>query len=962
MDMPPSPGSGTPVGTITPANGTQTPSQSPSEPTLTPPRVSRATLSPGGPRIKWDVQSKQKQKKVAVLTSGGDSAGMNAAVRAVVRQAIARGCQAYIIREGWEGLVRGNSGAVPTPAPSRLGSEAPSPSIGAMQTFSFTQSFTPDDLNLGAAAARVTGDVSEGSGDDDNTDDDDVPVRFSDPMRVAPLTAAPLSFGYGGLLRDGAGEADIDEDGAFHMPEENVGGGKTLRGRYIVRVGWDDVRGWLGEGGTLIGSSRCPSFRTREGRLKAAHNLVRYGIDCLAVCGGDGSLTGADMLRAEWPSLIKELNVNGDITAEELEAHRHLNIVGLVGSIDNDMAMTDLTIGAVTALHRICEAIDSIGSTASSHSRAFVIEVMGRHCGWLALMAGVATGADFIFIPEHPPPVQDWEDEMCGVLKKHRRIGKRKTIVIVAEGALDTDLKPIKPDYVKEVLSGRLGLDTRVTTLGHTQRGGVPAAYDRILPTLQGVKAVDTLLEATPNTPSYMIGISENKITKIPLLEAVAQTKKVADAIEAMDFDLAMSYRDSEFTDMITAFNISSSLPASERLPDDKRLRIAIIHVGAPAGGMNAATRQAVRFCHERGHVPLAIYNGWEGLLDDNVSELSWLRVDNWTTRGGSELGTNRTLPDIDMGQVASALQRHQIDAMLVIGGFEGYNSVRLLEKARHNYPALCIPMVHLPATISNNVPMTDFSLGSDTSLNALVVAADAIKQSAAASRNRVFVVDVQGGMSGYIAVLGALAVGALLVYTPEQGINLSCLVEDVEFLKERYALDEKGKSEGRLVIRSEKSSSVYTTEVITNILKEEGAELFDARSASLGHTLQGGVPSPLDRTRAARLAMLSMQFLEKHAQPSSQAFHRRRAGEDMIAHETAAMIAIRGSKIVFASMSDVQNHTDMKRRRGTDVWWAGVKGLTEVMGGRTGVLVDMDRQVRNKARFRRESIRSQAF
>lgn len=145
------------------------------------------------------------------------------------------------------------------------------------------------------------------------------------------------------------------------------------------------------------------------------------------------------------------------------------------------MSMTDLTIGAVTALHRICESVDSIGSTASSHSRAFVIEVMGRHCGWLALMAGVATGADFIFIPEHPPVDEDWETAMCDVLKQHRKVGKRKSIVIVAEGALDRNLKPIKSEYVKEILVDRLGLDTRVTTLGHTQRGGVPTAEDRIL-------------------------------------------------------------------------------------------------------------------------------------------------------------------------------------------------------------------------------------------------------------------------------------------------------------------------------------------------------------------------------------------------------------------------------------------------------------------------------------------------
>lgn len=626
----------------------------------------------------------------------------------------------------------------------------------------------------------------------------------------------------------------------------------------------------------------------------------------------------------------------------------------------NDMSMTDLTIGAVTALHRICEAVDSISSTASSHSRAFVIEVMGRHCGWLALMAGVATGADYIFIPERPPAGDDWESEMCDVLKQHRLVGKRKSIVIVAEGAIDKNLQPIKGDYVKQVLVDRLGLDTRVTTLGHTQRGGSPAAYDRILPTLQGVKAVEALLEATPETPSYMIGIAENRITKVPLLEAVAQTQAVADAIAAKDFPKAMGYRDSEFKDMLAAFHISSSLSSADIVPEDQRLRVGIIHVGAPAGGMNAATRQAVRYCHSRGHVPLGIYNGFDGLLEDNVSELSWLRVDNWTTRGGSELGTNRTLPSIDMGQIAAALQRHSIDALLLVGGFEAFNSVLMLEKARKDYPSLHIPMIHLPATLSNNVPLTDFSLGSDTSLNALVQACDAIKQSASASRNRVFIVETQGGMSGYIAVLGALAVGAVLVYTPEEGISLSRLQEDVEFLKERYGLDEKGKSEGRLVIKSEKSSSVYSTDLITKVLKEEGKDIFDSRSAALGHTLQGGTPSPQDRTRAARLALLSMQFLEKHATPNAQAYHPRK--KQMPARtETAAMIAIRGSKIVYATMDEVMRHTDMKLRRGTDVWWSGVKHLVEVMGGRAGVIAQMQEQeAKARRREAREAIAQQ--
>ena len=181
--------------------------------------------------------------------------------------------------------------------------------------------------------------------------------------------------------------------------------------------------------------------------------------------------------------------------------------------------------------------------------------------------------------------------------------------------------------------------------------------------------------------------------------------------------------------------------------------------MGAPAGGMNAATRAAVRYCLGQGHTPFGIHNGFRGLLDDELSELSWLGVDSWMARGGSELGTNRTLPSTDLGAVAAKFQQHQFQALLMIGGFEAFNSLLILEEGRKHYPAFHIPMVHLPATISNNVPVTEHSLGSDTSLNALVDACDAIKQSASASRNRVFVVETQGGKCGYIATMGALAV-----------------------------------------------------------------------------------------------------------------------------------------------------------------------------------------------------------
>lgn len=222
---------------------------------------------------------------------------------------------------------------------------------------------------------------------------------------------------------------------------------------------------------------------------------------------------------------------------------------------------------------------------------------MGRHCGWLALMAAIATGADYMFIPERPPTAADWQSSMCTVLQRvcplqalpfperaltrdrtqHRDEGKRKTIVIIAEGAHDCNLNPITPGEVKDVLSNRLGLDTRVTTLGHTQRGGNPVAYDRILATLQGAEAVEAVLSSKPSTPSPVISIQENKITRQPLMEAVAKTQEVAKRIEEKDFDGALGLRDPEFEDCLHAFRATTRLNTEYRVPEGERMRVGII-------------------------------------------------------------------------------------------------------------------------------------------------------------------------------------------------------------------------------------------------------------------------------------------------------------------------------------------------------------------------------------------------
>src|SRR6195952_5955215 len=320
-------------------------------------------------------------------------------------------------------------------------------------------------------------------------------------------------------------------------------------GERIRAVSWDDVSSILNRGGTVIGTARSVEFRERTGRRQAVRNLLEKGIDRLIVIGGDGSLSGADLLRQEWPELVKELLAEGAIDQQTADLHPALIIAGLVGSIDNDMIGTDMTIGADSALHRIVEAIDSISSTAASHQRSFVVEVMGRHCGYLALMSAIAGGADYVFIPENPPD-PGWEADLCELLKEGRAAGRRNSVVIVAEGAHDSDHNSITSDYVRQVLEERLGEDTRVTILGHVQRGGAPSAFDRSMSSLQGFAAVEEVLAATAASVPQLIGVQYNRVSKAPLMESVASTRRLAELIAAKDYDTALTLRGDSYTEM----------------------------------------------------------------------------------------------------------------------------------------------------------------------------------------------------------------------------------------------------------------------------------------------------------------------------------------------------------------------------------------------------------------------------
>lgn len=262
----------------------------------------------------------------------------------------------------------------------------------------------------------------------------------------------------------------------------------------FARLGVRDVGGIIQRGGTILGSARCPEFTVEDGQLKAIEVLNQHAINGLIIIGGNGSQTGANAL-----------------------ARKGFPVIGVSSTIDNDLYGAEVTIGVDTALNIALEAIDRLKVTASSHQRAFLIEVMGRDCGYLALMAGIAGGAEVIVIPEIEIDAETVATELRAAYKR----GKGHAIVVVAEGS----------HYNAEKLAShfqehrdRLGFELRVTRLGHVQRGGAPGAFDRLLATQSGVAAIEHFVQGEHG---ILIGLIRGEIAATPLAEVIANKKQL---------------------------------------------------------------------------------------------------------------------------------------------------------------------------------------------------------------------------------------------------------------------------------------------------------------------------------------------------------------------------------------------------------------------------------------------------
>ncbi len=257
----------------------------------------------------------------------------------------------------------------------------------------------------------------------------------------------------------------------------------------------NSVSNIIQQGGTILKTARCEEFMTEAGRKTAYENMQRHGIDALVVIGGDGSLTGAGVFANEY----------------------NIPIVGLPGTIDNDLNGTDTTIGYDTALNTIMQSMDKIRDTATSHERLFFVEVMGRNCGYLALNSAIASGAEAAIIPE----ISMEKDQLAELIDQGFRKSKSSSMVLVTESEITGGAMSLAERVKKQYPQ----YDVRVSILGHLQRGGSPTAQDRILASRMGIAAIQALLE---NQRNVMIGIRENEIDYVPFKRAIKKDRDIS--------------------------------------------------------------------------------------------------------------------------------------------------------------------------------------------------------------------------------------------------------------------------------------------------------------------------------------------------------------------------------------------------------------------------------------------------
>ena len=625
-----------------------------------------------------DKKEKKKIKTIGVLTSGGDAPGMNAAVRAVVRTAIANGIAVKGIKRGFSGL--------------------------------------------------------------------------------------------------------IDED--------------------IVDLNSRSVADTIQKGGTFLFTARCPEMITTEGQDLAAANCKKHGIDALVVIG-DGSYRGCLTLK-----------------------ERGINVIGIPGTIDLDIASTEYTIGFDTAVNTAMNAIDKIRDTSTSQERCSIIEVMGRHAGYIALWCGLANGAEAVLTTE----LYKYEEQkLINDIQTKRKSGRKHYIIINAEGIGDSEGMAKRIEYAT-------GMPTTATILGYLQRGGSPTCKDRVYASAFGAKAVDILLKGGENR---VVAFKNGAFVDFDMEEALSMKKTLDPFLVDMLGKLTRK-GDSRL------MKNEGLLAVENEENTGRKTTIGVLTSGMDAPGMNAAIRAVVGSAIGYNMKVFGFRRGYSGLIEKDYLEMTNKTMSETVQRGGTQLLASdcpEFLTEEGQKKAIETLKELKIDALVIIGGNGTMRGgLDLIAKG--------INVVGIPATIDLDVACTEYTIGFDTAINTAMESIDKIRDTSA-SHERCSVIEVAGKRSGHNALWCGIATGAEEIITNEyHDQNQQRMISEIINKK-------KLGKRLHLIVNSE--SVGKSASLAKNI---EFATGLETRATVLGILQCGGTPSCQDRVFASAMGGKAVEVI----------------------------------------------------------------------------------------------------
>ncbi|ADM11203.1 6-phosphofructokinase [Encephalitozoon intestinalis ATCC 50506] len=764
-----------------------------------------------GNKIVVTFSGQGKTNRIAIVTSGGDAPGMNSAIKSITRTGIKWGASVYGVYNGYDGLINNN-------------------------------------------IRRLSWDTE---------------THCSSQGGTVLLSARSQKF----MGKEGRKEA------VLNMVRKKIncvivlGGDGSMKGAMVLRDEFKDhLRDLIREGKISprdlkrILNSKAESKDEEKEKVTTETSGVGYS-----------DFYGAPECYKETPMVYHDLNSSDDMLEDlqmdkcsceemdldEIEKYVYdLKVVGIPATIDNDICGVPISLGEDTAIHRVIEGIDHLMSTMKSHTRTFVIEVMGRKCGWIALMSALASSADYVLLPEAPT---EWKKEMIEALTTARRCGKAGTFVIVSEGAVEKDGTPIHASQAVEEIA-KFGMDVRLLKLGHIQRGGPTSAQDRIYGTLLGVKAVEISLG--PTKDPVMISIFRDEIFEIELKEVIERNNLVRDFQEKKLFEdvlksrcnffrLAYSYfRKSLMTGIRNIRDKGCDCSSREKIetecscgPDcrgkyeDRKPRIGVLQFGRRASGMNTVLNAVVQYSLVAGAEPYYIPNGFEGLVNNQLIRAKPYEFFGDVNNGGSAIGVGGDL-EVDIKLIQRKVVESGLDSLIIIGGSKALNTIKELKG---------VNIVLVPASSYNNIPKIDISIGADTALNTIIKVSDVSKLNSFAYKNNVFVVEIGGENCGYLSLMGGIAAGAFEAFIPERKYLIGHLSEVAQRLRVKFR--EKIRR-GIVIFRNERTFRSIPTSSLCEILKTDSGDLFETNYSILGDVQQGLNPSPIDRINATILGI----------------------------------------------------------------------------------------------------------